>query len=87
MAFRVALQLLAFLVNELHPCNNGSRFPTKKMALADGKKFAHRANRDGTFDSICLQCFRTVASSANEAELGGPEGEHVCEDRILDRCT
>jgi hypothetical protein len=49
------------------------------------KRFSHRANKDGSFDSICHQCFRTVASKPHEAELIDPEREHVCEDRVLDR--
>ena len=40
--------------------------------------FLHRANRDGTFDSICLRCFHTIATETNEAALAGAEMEHQC---------
>lgn len=41
--------------------------------------FRHRANDDGNFDSICLHCFRTVASDMNEATLIEMELQHQCE--------
>lgn len=45
--------------------------------------FVHRQNEDGTFDSICIGCFQTVALGMNEPDLEQLEGEHVCvaEDR------
>ena len=43
--------------------------------------FAHRVNRDGTADSICLKCFATVAMSNWEADLEAEEREHSC-DRV-----
>jgi hypothetical protein len=45
--------------------------------------FAHRANRDGTFDSICRQCFITIASSVREADLDAPEKNHMCDPAQL----
>jgi hypothetical protein len=45
--------------------------------------FPHRQNRDGSFDSICLQCFATVANAMDVAELGSYEKEHVCKDTLL----
>jgi hypothetical protein len=41
--------------------------------------FRHRANDDGNFDSICLHCFRTVASGISEAKLIEMELQHQCE--------
>ena len=41
--------------------------------------FPHRQNHDGTFDSICPECFKTVASDLNEAKLRRHEKRHVCE--------
>jgi hypothetical protein len=41
-------------------------------------RFAHRPNKDGSFDSICLTCFATVASKRNEVELARQERVHVC---------
>jgi len=43
------------------------------------------ANRDGTFDSFCLKCFKTVAFDSRGAKLSDQEYEHVCEDMVLDR--
>jgi hypothetical protein len=43
------------------------------MAIAPCQraKFAHRENRDGTFDSICCECFLTIAASESEVDLIG----------------
>lgn len=41
--------------------------------------FAHRANEDGTFDSICLSCFKTIATSKAESSLGEGERSHACD--------
>jgi hypothetical protein len=43
--------------------------------LAD---FAHRKNRDGSVDSICLYCFQTIASANIEEDLTVPESQHAC---------
>jgi hypothetical protein len=41
------------------------------MPVADHESsaFPHRKNADGTFDSICPICFRTVASGMRESQL------------------
>lgn len=46
--------------------------------------FPHRRNPDGSFDSICLKCFRTVATQRNEADLAQAERDHVCEGDATD---
>jgi len=46
--------------------------------------FPHRRNPDGSFDSICPKCFRTVATRRNEADLAQDERDHVCEDDAID---
>jgi hypothetical protein len=38
----------------------------------------HRLNPDGTYDSICPTCFRTIAHSSDENELARVENLHVC---------
>jgi hypothetical protein len=43
-----------------------------------GSEFRHRQNSDGTFDAICLQCFRTIATQGRESDLAAPECLHVC---------
>jgi hypothetical protein len=40
--------------------------------------YPHRRNKDGTFDSICLKCFLTVAHTETEAELLAYDRVHVC---------
>lgn len=44
--------------------------------------FAHRKNRDGTYDAICMKCFMTVGKSFWEVDLGKMEQAHRCDDRI-----
>jgi hypothetical protein len=46
--------------------------------------FPHRRNPDGSFDSICPKCFRTVATRRDEADLAQAERDHVCEDDGID---
>ena len=45
------------------------------------REFAHRINKDGTADSICLYCFMTAASSPQEDDLGKVEITHACWQR------
>jgi len=45
--------------------------------------FPHRENQDGTFDSICPKCFKTVASDRNEVKLRSKEKHHICESSDL----
>ena len=41
-------------------------------------RFAHRHNKNGSWDSICKTCFRTVATENHEGELTHPEERHIC---------
>jgi len=41
--------------------------------------YPHRRNSDGSFDSICLNCFATVANAGTEPELLEYDSRHVCE--------
>ena len=43
--------------------------------------FHRRNNRDGTVDSICLICFRTVGPAETTLQLSEFERRHLCEDR------
>ncbi len=52
--------------------------------MAGSIKFSHRPNQDGTFDSICHQCFVTVASMRDEADLGRKERLHSCNPGIIE---
>jgi hypothetical protein len=40
--------------------------------------FPHRRNGDGTYDSICTACLKTVATNEDEAKLRYYELAHVC---------
>jgi len=43
--------------------------------------FPHRMNPDGTVDSICPNCFMTIATAANESDLGRLEAFHRCDPK------
>ncbi len=60
----------------------------RDLILRNG--FAHRFNKDGTADSICLFCYARVASLTNESELGAAEANHNCwraNDRAWNEAT
>ena len=40
--------------------------------------YTHRANRDGTIDSVCGRCLMTICRSTWEAELEAREAVHAC---------
>ena len=40
--------------------------------------FPHRKNPNGTFDSICPECFRTIATQPSEEDLTPFEQSHHC---------
>ena len=41
--------------------------------------FIHRHNHDGSWDSLCIECFRTVATTKAETELPTQESTHICQ--------
>lgn len=41
--------------------------------------YPHRRTNDGSYISICLQCFATVARSLAEEELAEHDKGHVCD--------
>jgi hypothetical protein len=49
----------------------------------EDRNYVRRVNSDGTFDTICLKCFQTVACEMTEDCLERFEQVHVCvaEDR------
>src|SRR3982074_2536226 len=53
------------------------------MTFHTATLFPHRRNKDGSFNSICLQCFATIASHMTEEELQELDKHHVCEKSIL----
>ena len=48
------------------------------MRIQTKPAFAHRANPDGTHDSICLCCYLTVGSADDESLLSKFELTHQC---------
>jgi hypothetical protein len=53
------------------------------MNSIGNKKYTHRKNWDRSYDSICLQCFRTVAVSSDEDVLAELERLHKCNGWIV----
>jgi hypothetical protein len=47
----------------------------------EGAYYTHRANDDGTLDSICPQCYSRIGTSVWEADLERMESAHTCVDR------
>lgn len=48
------------------------------MGASRKARFAHRLTKAGTFESICLQCYRTIGWSEFESGLERPEELHEC---------
>jgi len=48
-------------------------------------QFIHRLNDDGTIDSICRECFVTVATALSGTDLHRDEQQHKCETTLLER--
>jgi len=42
-------------------------------------EFPHRANPDGTIDSICARCYATIGNAHWESELERMEADHICD--------
>ena len=46
--------------------------------------FSHTQNENGTYNTRCLHCFMTVASSVDTPmELERLEAEHICPEKAL----
>jgi hypothetical protein len=55
------------------------------MPLLAATFFPHRSNRDGSFNSICLNCFVTVGDHRTEEELVKMDAQHICKSTPLSR--
>lgn len=55
------------------------------MTFQTAPFFPHRHNKDGTFDSICLKCFATVASHMTQEELVELDKNHICVNSLLSK--
>jgi hypothetical protein len=53
------------------------------MAHRDLLTFRRRHNEDGTWDSICLRCYRTGASARNASWLPLLQSTHTCDPMDL----
>jgi hypothetical protein len=53
------------------------------MTFQTASFFPHRRNRDGSFDSICLKCFATIASHMTQEELDELDKNHTCMNSLL----
>jgi hypothetical protein len=49
------------------------------MARTADTDFSYRRNDNDTTDSICLKCFRTIATKGTKAELADFEAAHECD--------
>ncbi len=55
------------------------------MSQAYTLQFLHRLNDDGTIDSICRECFTTVATARSNSALKSQEEKHGCDLSLLER--
>lgn len=46
-------------------------------------QFPHRKNLDGSYDSICRLCFKTVGTHKFEQQLTQQEKSHICDKSFL----
>ena len=49
------------------------------------RTFPHRPNPDGTFDSICPDCYVTISRQNRESDLITFERNHVCHQVVFGR--
>jgi hypothetical protein len=59
--------------------NDSERAPVTEQTSA---AFYPRENGNGTVESICLVCFRTVGPAVSELQLSEFERKHVCESPL-----
>ena len=46
--------------------------------------YSHTQNENGTYNTRCLYCFMTIASSVEtDNELANVEARHICPERAL----
>jgi hypothetical protein len=45
--------------------------------------FHHLRNRDGSFNSMCMNCFETVSDHKAEKELADLDAKHICKETPL----
>jgi len=52
--------------------------PRNRGVIYMSRNYARRCNTDDSFDSICLNCFQTVASAPIDGALVEHEMQHRC---------
>jgi hypothetical protein len=53
---------------------------------SESEQFPHRQNSNGTYDSICPKCFRTIDTRYVEGNLAAEERVHICgQEHLLRR--
>jgi hypothetical protein len=40
--------------------------------------YPHKRNKDGSYESVCMNCFQTVGTSQSEEELTELDKAHTC---------
>jgi hypothetical protein len=75
--------MTANLMNDVHDIRR--RRTIRRFAGVRRRIFPHKRNLDGTFESICGECFSTVASAGAEGELQVAENAHVCKGLKLSK--
>jgi hypothetical protein len=58
-------------------CKQGPIFKNRGVIYMT-QNYARRCNADGSFDSICLHRFKTVAATPIDASLAENEVQHRC---------
>jgi hypothetical protein len=53
------------------------------MSDSSDPQFRYKNNLDGTFNSICVRCFRTVGTAGDIKSLYPSELTHICEPADL----
>jgi hypothetical protein len=48
------------------------------MAKKATPSYSYRINKEGSYDSVCLRCFATIATAKEVAELHTQGKEHIC---------
>jgi len=48
------------------------------VELSADRDYAHKPNPDGSLESICLYCFRTIATGQSAGAMEQLEEQHSC---------
>jgi hypothetical protein len=58
--------------------------PERRPYMSSMKpSFVRRKNDNGTIDSVCRNCFITVATATRELDLDKSEGDHICDPHLV----